>query len=95
MDWNWVRDAVERLIKTFLQAFLAQVTASGLGLFELVKDTSTIERAVLAGVAAVYSLVFSWVSSWANEDAVSPASLVSPSGPSSRRNGLRREAAPR
>ena len=77
MSWNWVKDACERLAKTFVQTFLAQVTASGLGLIDLIKDTSTVQRAALAGVAAAYSLLFSWISTWANSSPnVSPASLV-------------------
>ena len=83
MTMNWVKDTAERLAKTFVQAFLAQITASGLGLFDLVKDTSTVQRAAMAGVAAAYSLIFSFVSTWANRgtkrtsEVLSPASLAS------------------
>lgn len=78
MNWTkWALDAGERLIKTFLQAFLAQITASGLGLIEILEDTTTLQRAGVAGLAAVYSLIFSWASSFANGSGTSPASLVS------------------
>lgn len=74
----WIKDTFERLVKTFLQAFLAQLTASGVGFVEIIQDTSTLERAGLAGLAAVYSLVFSVVSTWANRR--SPAPPTTPDG---------------
>ncbi len=67
-------DAGERLLKTFVQAFLAMITASGLGL-SAIADTSNLERAFVAGIAAVLSLVTSWLSRWATSDK-STASLV-------------------
>jgi hypothetical protein len=78
---TWLKDSLERLGKTFVQAFLAQLTASGVGWVEIIEDTSNLERAAIAGIAAVYSLVFSLVSSWANTGArssaaISPASLA-------------------
>lgn len=78
MTLAWVKDALERLVKTFVQAFIAQVTASGLGLIDAIQDVSTLERAAIAGIAAVLSLIMSWLSKWAGTDGnkVSPASLV-------------------
>lgn len=73
---TWFLDAAERLLKTFVQAFLAQILASGLDLIDAVQDTTTLEQAAVAGIAAVLSLIFSVVSKWANTDTISPASLV-------------------
>ncbi|HZN13469.1 MAG TPA: holin [Acidimicrobiales bacterium] len=79
MTLAWVKDALERLAKTFVQTFIAQITASGLGLVEAMADTSTLERAAIAGLAAVLSLVMSWLSTWAGKDKdqkLSPASVA-------------------
>jgi hypothetical protein len=78
MTLAWFKDALERLAKTFVQAFLAQITASGLGLIDAIADVSTMERAAIAGIAAVLSLLMSWASTWAGTptNKVSPASLV-------------------
>lgn len=82
----WLKDTLERLLKTFVQAFLAQLTAAGVGLVESLADTSNLERAAVAGIAAALSFVFSQLSTWANSSRpaaapatgapISPASLV-------------------
>ena len=42
-------DAFERILKTFVQAFLAQTTAAGLGI-ATIADTSMLERGLVAGL---------------------------------------------
>ena len=68
------QDAVERLAKTFAQVFLAQIVASGLDLTGALTDTSSLQRAAVAGIGAVLSLVMSAVSSWAADPGT--ASLI-------------------
>lgn len=61
---TWALDAIERLAKTFCQVFLAQLLASGLDLTGALTDTSSVQRAAVAGIGAVLSLVTSALSSW-------------------------------
>jgi hypothetical protein len=84
----WLKDTLERLIKTFVQAFLAQLTAAGVGLVESLADTSNLERAAVAGIAAALSLVFSQLSTWANSSKPPAAPIAgSPMSPASLVNG--------
>lgn len=71
---HWCRDAGERAAKTFTQVFLAQVAADGLDIIPAVQDSSSLQRAALAGIGAVLSLVTSALSRWAGSPAT--ASLV-------------------
>lgn len=65
---TWVLDTVERLVKTFLQVFIATLLASGMDLTKTVTDTSILQKAGLAGLSAALSLVFSIVSAWVNNN---------------------------
>ena len=71
---RWALDAGERCLKTAVQVFLAQQAASGLDLMDWVQDTSSLQRAGLAGLGAVISLGTSALSRWAGSPA--SASLV-------------------
>ncbi len=80
---TWALDALERLAKTFTQVFLAQMIASGLDV-QTLTDTSTLQRAGVAAIGAVLSLVFSALSQWsANPGTASliPEIIAAPPGP--------------
>lgn len=62
----WAADTIERLIWTFLQAFLATITLS---------DMSTLRTAAIAGAAAALSALKSAVAA-RFPDTLSPASVV-------------------
>ena len=72
-------DAFERILKTFVQAFLAQTTAAGLGI-ATIADTSMLERGLVAGLAAVLSLLTSWLSRWASSDTKSASAIPAKTG---------------
>lgn len=61
----WLLDTLERLAKTAVQVFLAQLIASGMTDIEAVTDTSNLQRAAIAGLGAGLSFVFSIVTAWA------------------------------
>lgn len=61
---RYMTDLGERVLKTFLQAFIAQVVASGLGIFGAVTDLAVVQKAGLAGLAAVAALIFGLVARW-------------------------------
>lgn len=65
---TWFKDTLERLLKTFVQVFLAQIIASGFAPDDLdaITDLSNLQRAAVAGIGAVLSVVFSLVSAWAS-----------------------------
>lgn len=54
---KYVRDLVERVAATFLQAFLAALLAGGFFDLAHIRDASALEAAGVAGLAAVLSLV--------------------------------------
>ena len=72
-------DALERMFKTWLQVFLATITAAGFG-FANFGDTSILENGALAGLAAVLSLVMSWLSRWASSDSNSASAIPAKTG---------------
>lgn len=78
-----VKDLVERVVATFVQAFVAALLASPVfdNLAGLHVNLSSFEAAGLAGIAAVVSLVKNLLTVWLNKrrptPPVSPASAVS------------------
>jgi Putative lactococcus lactis phage r1t holin len=57
MNKRYVLDLLERVAWTFLQAFLAQLVASGFFSVDNVTDLSILQKAGIAGIAAVLSFV--------------------------------------
>lgn len=74
----WLGDAVERCAKTFVQVFLATMSASQVadqfGVLDAYTDVDALAAAALAGVGGVFSLVTSALSRWAGSP--TSASLV-------------------
>jgi len=67
----WVKDTIERVVVTFVQAFLAVVVAAGTDWL----DVSTLRAAAIAGGAAVLAALKAVVAT-RTPDTVSPASLA-------------------
>jgi hypothetical protein len=57
MRKRYLRDVLERVAWTFLQAFAATLIASGFFSVDNVTDLSILQKAGVAGVAAVLSLL--------------------------------------
>ena len=70
----WLLDTFERLAKTFGQTFGATLIASGWFQVNAVTNTSILQRAGVAGLAAVLSVVSSIVSKYTGDP--NSASLV-------------------
>jgi hypothetical protein len=68
---KWLKDTVERVVFTFLEAFLAVVVASGQDWI----DVSTAQAAAVAGGAAALAVLKAAIAS-RKTDTVSPASLA-------------------
>ncbi len=60
----FVKDLFERVIMTFLQAFLGALIAGGVFDVTGVREVSAYEAAALAGVAAVLALIKGLVAKW-------------------------------
>ena len=60
----YLKDLVERVVKTFLQVFIATVVASGLDLTHALTQVSMLEKAGVAGLGAVAALIFAIVGKW-------------------------------
>lgn len=75
---RWLRDAAERSAKTFVQVFLATMSASQVAdqfaAFDAYTDVDALAAAALAGAGGVFSLVTSALSRWAGSP--TSASLV-------------------
>lgn len=56
---TYIRDLVERLIRTFVQAFLGTLIAANWFSVDQIRNVSTLQAAGLAGIAAVLSVVTS------------------------------------
>lgn len=63
---RYARDLVERLIKTFVQAFLGTLVAANWFSLDQIRNVSTLQAAGLAGAAAVLSVVTSLISKFVN-----------------------------
>lgn len=61
---RYALDLFERVVKTFLQAFIGQVILSGLDVYRALTDLSVLEKAGTAGMAAVVALLFGLVARW-------------------------------
>lgn len=71
---RYLRDLAERVIATFLAAFLGTLVAGGWFDVQHIRDLSAVQAAALAGVAAVLSLVKGLVAQWvSNRDSASLA----------------------
>ena len=60
---RYLLDLGERVAKTFCQAFIATVTASGLGIGAM-PDVSLLQKAAIAGLSAVVALIFGLLARW-------------------------------
>jgi Putative lactococcus lactis phage r1t holin len=58
---RYVRDIIERILKTWAEAFLMFMTASGPLNVEAVTDIDLLTKAGLSGVAAVFALLLGLV----------------------------------
>jgi Putative lactococcus lactis phage r1t holin len=71
---RYIKDLLERLAKTFVQAFLGTLIAANWFSVDQIRDVSTLQAAGLAGIAAVLSVVTSILSKYVNrEDSASLA----------------------
>lgn len=61
---RYLRDLAERIIATFLAAFLGTLVAGGWFDVAHIRDLSAVQAAALSGVAAVLSLVKGLVAQW-------------------------------
>ena len=68
---EWLKDAAERVVVTFLQTFLAVLVAAGTDYL----NVSTLRAAAIAGGAAVLAALKAVIAS-RTPDTVSPASLA-------------------
>lgn len=65
---TYFADLAERCFKTFLQVFLAQIIASGVDLTHSLTNVSTLQKAGVAGIGAVLSILFSVASAYAGNN---------------------------
>jgi hypothetical protein len=59
LNTAWARDTAERVVRTFLATFVAQIVASGALDVGGITDVSLWEKAAVAGLASVATLVLS------------------------------------
>ena len=62
---RWARDAVERLVRAFVAAFVGVYSAGGVFDVHTLADASVLQKAGAAGLAAVTSIVMSFLARWA------------------------------
>jgi hypothetical protein len=75
----WARDTAERVVRTFLATFVAQIVASGALDVGGITDVSLWEKAAVAGLASVATLVLSLLGGKIGDPAT--ASLVATRSP--------------
>lgn len=61
---RWVRDAVERLARAFVAAFIGVYAAGGVFDVHSLADASVLQKAGAAGIAAVMSIIMSFLAKW-------------------------------
>lgn len=70
----YLRDLAERIVSTFVVAFLGALVAGGWFDLAHIRDASAVQDAALAGVAAALSLVKGLAAKWvSNRDSASLA----------------------
>lgn len=80
---RYLIDLAERFGKTFVQAFLMVVTAPGILDVDVLSDVSILRKALMAGLAAVYSLGMNLLAGWAGTP-YSAAALTAKADPHNR-----------
>lgn len=61
---RYIRDLIERVVMSFLTAFLGTLVAGGWFDVAHVRDLSAVQAAALAGIAAVLSLIKGIIAQW-------------------------------
>jgi hypothetical protein len=79
LNTAWARDTAERVVRTFLATFVAQIVASGALDVGGITDVSLWEKAAVAGLASVATLVLSLLGGSIGDPAT--ASLVATRSP--------------